>query len=125
MRNYRDEWEGEYFVPNLVINIIFNHLEEEANRKTLVLNYNSDFESMIISPKENKLEITILDKEICLFSIKHVDGYPKITKFIESIYTDTVKVFDFYDYDIHSYKMNGELQYRLEERNTIKIPPIF
>ncbi|MDE5978238.1 MAG: hypothetical protein K2G70_07255 [Turicibacter sp.] len=112
-------------MPNLVINIIFNHLEEEANRKTLVLNYNSDFESMIISPKENKLEITILDKEICLFSIKHVDGYPKITKFIESIYTDTVKVFDFYDYDIHSYKMNGELQYRLEERNTIKIPPIF
>lgn len=125
MRMYRYEWEGEYFVSCLIVNIIFNKLGERADRKTVVVNYKSDFENIIISPKENKLDVTVLNKEIRLFNIKQVDGCPKLTKFIESIYVDNMKVFDFNDYDIRSYNMDGEIQYRLEERNTIKIPPVF
>lgn len=106
----------------IVANLVFNESEDGPYRRTFVYEQDREQDQMTIMPEENQIIIWGVIRD--LVRIKEKDGVSKVTMFVETIYADGFKVFDFNDFDVKSYMVGGEKKYILEDRRPIKLPVI-
>lgn len=106
----------------VIINLVFNDTEDGPYRKTVLFDQKRYEDGLIITPQDNKL--FIYDTTRSLVKIKEEDGISKVLTFVESIYADGLKLFDYNDFDVKTYIEDGEKKYRLEDRRSIKLPVI-
>ena len=109
-------------MAEVIINLVFNDTEDSPYRETILFEQKGYTLGLVITPQKNR--VIMRDTGRDLVKIKEEEGGFKVLNFVESIYADGLKIFDYNDFDVKTYTEDGEKKYRLEDRRAIKIPVI-
>lgn len=104
----------------IVVNLVYLRPDNTPYRKTLVFDQDREQDGIVISPEENEVIMWGVSRK--LIKVEKRNDIPKIISFVESIYADDLKVFDFHDYDVKPYTVEGDQEYALHDRRPIKVP---
>lgn len=103
------------------VNIVFaDDSADVLDRRTIVVKHDFEKNAFGVYPSKNKYFIKNDFKK--LVTIEKIDDDYKITKFVESIFIDNIKVFDYKHFTFTHCKENNIC--KLDYRNNIDIPNI-
>lgn len=104
----------------IVINVVFNNNLSVLDRRTGVIEYDLNTTIFGIDPGRNRYGISGNPKK--LVTIEKIDESYKIVKFVETIYIDNVKVFDYGDYNCNYCMDNAVCS--LDYKYKIEVPKV-
>lgn len=102
------------------VNIVFNH-SDGLERRSVIVEHNFNKVAFAIYPAKNIYLLNKKDKK--LVTIEKIDESYKIVKFVETIYIDNVKVFDYREYKYNYCMDDGvcslDYNYKVEVPNVV------
>ena len=107
------------------INVVFNDDSNDGlDRRSIIVQVGEqDLKIVIgIDPKRNRYLVNGDIKHLVKF--EKIDDSFKIEKFVETIYIDNVKVFDYRDYSYNCYIVNEKLVCKLDYKIKAEIPKL-